>query len=161
MTPEEAINTARAISVRYRWLAAEVESEALYAYVIATKSWRPGGVAFRRYARRRIFGAGRDVLRRELWTVRYARPVGLCEHVQDHGCGSMFTPDALLGWLAGMTSRNAAISAWLYWGFDYTLKEVADAIGLSDSRVLQLLHEIQDFTGVERTQARHRARSSA
>lgn len=157
MTPEEAIVFAQRVGRRYRRFESQIESEAIYAYLVAMKSWRPdGGTSLRRYLCRRMVGAMRDTLRAERGRKTYAEPMGDLWWVTDKD-EEENEPGPILRLIAGVTSRKAAIAAWLYWGLEYTLAEAGFALGLTESRVSQMLREVQKKAGTPHVRVRHKS----
>ena len=145
MTPEEAIVCARAISRPYGPLAPEVESEALYQYVLASRAWRAdGGASHGAYVRWRMKHAPREVFRK--WT---PPPRGLLHNKAGAAQRERSEPRSILALLAKLTTPRAAEVAWLYWGLEYTLQETGTALGITKERVWQLLRLIERKLGIE------------
>lgn len=156
MTPEQAIKVARHIAHQYRREADAVESEALYAYVLALKTWDPSkGASLSTYVYRRFQGAAREVLSK--WR---PEPLPVANFVRVREQDAPSEPGPMLRHLARLTTPRTAQAAWLYFGLDYTIGEAAEVMGIDESRVFQLITGLRKAFGLEPTKRHtHHCRS--
>ena len=153
-----AMGTARPYMARWPYLADEFESAAQLALVEAAEAFEPGrGVKFPTFARPRLWGAMRDVQRRQVaygWRgdVAIAPRVGrLTFDAEARGRVLCCEPDGPVGWAAEsiesverwlrkLPPRHAAALRLIYLR-GMTHVEAARAIGCSPSRIAYIHQE--------------------